>query len=136
MRDLEFNRVKAKLKHMSLHWIWTLGLKRWHRIDIVYHRSDPNPKEADGYACPAWVNVKWEYQIATVNFDVSQLLESSDEELEYIVIHELCHVLVNEMRCQDGARQHEERVVTGLAQAFRWVRNVARDEALKKRRKK
>lgn len=50
----------------------------------------------------------------------------SDEEIEYVVVHELMHVFLNEMREQ--GQQHEERVATLLAKAFLWVRDQTREE--------
>jgi len=41
------------------------------------------------------------------------------DEIERAVVHELCHILVNEMR--EDEIHHEERVVTGLQKAFMWV---------------
>jgi hypothetical protein len=40
-------------------------------------------------------------------------------ELEKAIVHEFMHILVNEMRA--GGIDHEERVVTGLANAALWL---------------
>ena len=42
--------------------------------------------------------------------------------IERVVIHELMHVLVNEIR--EGELHHEERVATQLQKAFSWVKGA------------
>jgi predicted SprT family Zn-dependent metalloprotease len=42
------------------------------------------------------------------------------DSIEKIVVHELMHVFLNEMR--EKGIDHEERVATMLSQAFLWVK--------------
>lgn len=49
------------------------------------------------------------------------LKDLSPQRLEEIVIHELVHILINEMRDYHKDPDHEERVVTGIQKAFSWV---------------
>lgn len=77
--------------------------------------------------------VRWEYLEADIHFNLTSLTENSDEEIDYIVRHEMAHVLVNEMRewadtDSKGRIYHEERVCTRLAQIFDWCRELAVEE--------
>ena len=47
------------------------------------------------------------------------------QQIERIAVHELCHILVNEMR--ESEMCHEERVVTMLTKAFLWVEAAAKE---------
>ncbi len=53
---------------------------------------------------------------------MNKISHASEARLEEIVVHELCHVLVNGMRTydhhDDRMMEQEERVVTELAYAF------------------
>ncbi|KKL89323.1 hypothetical protein LCGC14_1915860 [marine sediment metagenome] len=80
--------------------------------------------------------------VATVAFNISALKELDDHDLEVVVVHEMCHVLVNEMRADRGGEPthgsvaHEERVVSTLAQAFLTVRDQGEREGRKAARRK
>lgn len=54
----------------------------------------------------------WQYQTYTIRINAADAAELSDTELEKLIIHELLHVVLNEMREDDIS--HEERVVTNL----------------------
>lgn len=62
------------------------------------------------------VESDWRYFNAVINFSYVQLCDMEDKEIEKIVIHELLHIVVNEMR-EDGI-DHEERVVSHLEMIF------------------
>lgn len=61
----------------------------------------------------------WRYATCTLQINEPELLEMNKRDAEFVIVHELCHALVNEMR-EEGI-DHEERVVTGLAKAFLWT---------------
>jgi len=104
-------------------WTTWLGLRWWH-VDAVY--------------CADWKSVSsefgdenvvgrcyadWKYLKATIYINVLLMVEQgyNREEIDQVVLHELTHVLVNEMR-EEGI-EHEERVATTLTKAFLWVRD-------------
>lgn len=101
-------------------WTYRLGLRWWHIearfIDdpttIIRTFTDPEDVLAR-------TTVRWEYAQAVISFNIPAWDDVDDDEIEEYVIHELCHVLVNEM--QEGETHHEERVVTSLAKAFLWT---------------
>lgn len=71
---------------------------------------------------------QWEYLQAKVAINVPEVARMNDDKLERVLVHELCHILVAEMRGDpDVCSDHEERTVTQLAKAFIWTRDRARE---------
>ena len=93
----------------------------WWRIDIIYLTNKEYAK-AEGYknkharCSVATCHTTWNYLEAVINVNKDALKALSDERIEYCVVHELMHILLNEMR-EDGT-EHEERVATLLARSF------------------
>lgn len=125
MTDQEYRKQKKRVRKLIEKWHAALGL-RWWRIDYNFYREClPDHPEA-----VALCTVHWEYKEADIDFCLPKCAELADDRLEYMYVHECCHVLVAEMRewAGDGDRscpvrqRHEERVVTDLASAFLWVR--------------
>lgn len=106
-------------------WVTPLGLGWW-RVDVLYY---DDPKEIlrlftvnDEETTLARVYASWEYMQAKVCINLPSFDELEDGEIERAVLHELVHILVNEMR--EGEMHHEERVVSSLTKAFIWVRRA------------
>lgn len=130
MTDKEYREQKKRVQKYLDKWITPLGL-RWWKIDVVWDRAthcDSDPPGGSEH-CAAHVKCRWEYLEATVTFHLLQLIEQKDDDLEKVIVHELCHVLVNEMRAPIAPNdethaewmKHEERVVSTLACAFIWT---------------
>lgn len=146
MTDAQFSEQRDRVKRLTDYWVETLGLTRllW-RINIRYHQSGDTMdarKDEDAYCTLARTTVQWQYMDAHIDWNLPQLIDRDDDTVEYSVVHELCHILVREMRCDGGPSEHradilnhEERVVTHMARAFIWVRNVAKREAIEKEAK-
>lgn len=129
MSDAVLSRHEI-IKAAFLKWIPRLGLAWWD-IEIVYYDA---PQEIivrfrapDDGMVAATATVKWIYGTARINVNLPALEGLNDDELERIAVHELCHILVNEIR--EGELHHEERVVTTLTKAFFWVEDFSRDDA-------
>jgi len=136
MTDKEYNFEKRRIRKLAKLWIYQLGLT-WFKLDIDYMRVPLEPvQKADGGHSKTYqwrtqmsTAIAWEYRKASICIDMSAIQGLSDDELESLFVHELCHILVNEMReysDDDKGRKHEENVVEGLAQAFIWVRDAAK----------
>lgn len=130
MKDKEYRKQKKRIDRFIEKWKAFLGL-RWWSVTINYH-DEPYIGEAT-VPTAARTTTYWEYNRAVIDFYVPEFTTESDERVEEIVIHEFCHILVNEMRqwhdANDGV-PHEERVVSNLAQAFLWVRDAAKNGSL------
>lgn len=122
----KFDLVKAAFAK----WIPRLGLAWWD-LEIVYY---DDPQEIinrfriieSGEMVPATVIAQWMYADAKICINLPAFEHIEDEDIERVVVHELCHILVNEMR--EPELHHEERVVTQLTKAFFWVADAARSE--------
>ena len=118
--------MKKKIENYFHKWAQPLGLLWW-EITITYF-DDPGEvvrmfrDPGGGNIIPAIVNADWKYGTASISINVPAFKGMKNRQIEKIIVHELVHVLVNEMR-EDGI-EHEERVVTGLAKAFMWTRKT------------
>ena len=125
--DKEYKALKRKLDRYLRKWIYRLGL-RWWRIDVQWHRG-PGDARGAGYRMGASCVAHWKYLTGDIVFHMHQFVDMKDDDLERLVIHELCHCLVNEMR--EKGIDHEERVTTLLENAFWWTAIDAHREGKK-----
>lgn len=115
-------KTRKILRKLFKKWCYRLGLNWW-KVD-VYYITDPETvarkfHERDDAVCLMRTWVSWEYAEATVEVNLPALKGRTEENLEREVVHELVHVLVNEMR--EGKMHHEERVVTSITKAIFWT---------------
>jgi hypothetical protein len=118
-------RKKAhRIARKHINW-WTcwLGL-RWWSIEAIYVEHINTPEEGD--LVRAECSADWRYLRATLCFAYDALINCTKKEIEHLVVHELCHVLINEIH-HDDQLDHEERVVTTMTDAFLWVKEHAND---------
>ena len=119
-------QVERKVTKLVKKWKPLLGLSVWdvtcQFFDGPYLMADGEPSTGSAASCRA----SWAYMSATLSFDTDVLSHYDDRELEVVVVHELAHVLVNEMREDDPDVQHEERVTTSVAWAL--VRTLYSEE--------
>lgn len=111
-------KVSDTLKRYVGKWVPILGLDSWElTVDYVLAPSNDCIVDQAGRAC-----VRWKYKEAEVSFYLSSITEVDEARLEYIVVHELCHVLLNQMRgvmnWDHNDMANEERVVTETARSF------------------
>lgn len=111
-----------KLKQICNKWIYRLGLKWW-EVELNFVIDKAEAYKMFGYDQESVVVARsfpdWRYMTCRIYFNFPAMKSKSEIEVEKIVIHELCHALVNEMR-EEGL-EHEERVVTTLTKAFLWT---------------
>jgi hypothetical protein len=109
-------------KKLCNKWEYRLGLKWWD-ITFVFITDKTEAYKTFGYDPDTIVMARsypdWRYGTCTIYFNFPAMKSKEKWEGEKIIIHELCHVLVNEMR--EGHIDHEERVVTTLTKAFLWT---------------
>lgn len=105
-------------------WVPILGLDSWVKISVSCVPS----ANTENISILGQTSVQWEYMEAHIEFFLGGLImvDLADERLEYLVLHELCHCIVNEMRDESSDKAyieqniipHEERVVCNLAKSF------------------
>lgn len=115
-------RAIALIQQYAKRWTYRLGL-RWWKIDLEF-MDDPDSILAEfardeNKTCLATTYTEWCYTAAHICFNVPAWCKLDEGEFERMLLHELCHILVNEMR--EGEMHHEERVVSHLQRAFMWT---------------
>ena len=96
-------------------WVARLALQEW-KLTVLFHEHGfPNDGRVDPHV-EACVNVNWDYLSARIQFDLSLCSTFDKAELEDVVLHELMHIIVAELR--PGDQTGEERTVTRLTRAL------------------
>lgn len=111
---------KAIRKHLD-NWIYRLGL-RWWDVTVYFYKGKRARKYFDAgenETVLARTFADWRYATANIHINLPAFDGMADAEIERVIIHELCHILVNEMR--EGELHHEERTVAWLTKAFMWT---------------
>lgn len=111
MNDRDAKKERDRIRKVLDLWIERTGLTGW-AIDIQYDRSTRPANSPRGSVAEA--SVAWPYRRATLTFWLLGTAPYDDLVLEEIVVHELMHIQVNEMR-EHHDLHHEERVCTELA---------------------
>lgn len=128
MKRKAYKRHRKRVQRCLCEWVPKTGLAWWH-VTASWYDDEAEFRKTDGESVAAFrVWADWRYMTADLAVNVPAVARLDDDELERAVVHELCHALVNEMR--EGGIDHEERVVTTLASAFMWVRDVTRREGV------
>lgn len=119
----KIKRTKRLIRAALDKWLKPLGLLWWdvriifivapEEILDIFQVTDDEVTAAKCYA-------DWRYGTAKIYVNVPGCVHMSQEEIERMLVHEMCHVLVNEMR--EGELHHEERVVSALTKVMFWVR--------------
>jgi len=119
--------MKEKIKEIFEKWSYLLGL-RWWEVALTFSKEKSDFNKDDGSRVLAKTWSDWRYMKATILINYREIKLLDLEEIEKIIVHELCHVLVNEMR--EGDISHEERVVTTLTKAFLWTKNLEYEQKI------
>jgi hypothetical protein len=136
MTDKEFKKLTSRLDSIISEWATgrnprLVSLREWSKT-ITFSRERAESENNQG--AETWINsigaettANWPYKEVKIVFYAPALVNHSNLELELVVVHELCHAMVNEMREWGGVSdendqaakiRHEERVVTDLTNSF------------------
>jgi hypothetical protein len=117
--------LTKKIESYIKEWKQLLGLNEW-RIEANY-KTLASEKGPD---CEAMINPSWEYQSAVLTVYLPTIFDSTDRELEYIIVHELVHCLVQPMVVEGETRTCDvENVVVSTSKAFlrvKYLKNKSR----------
>ena len=113
-------QIKKLCKKYYEWWSQWLGL-RWWRTSLIFVETWNSDMDAI-----AICDCKWQYMEAVVTVNLNMIADCNEEEIERVIVHELMHVFLNEMR--ESGIKHEERVAETLCKAFMWVRCQALEE--------
>lgn len=128
MKRKAFKRQRKRVTDLVTYWQPKLGLGWW-SIDLDFYDDAGDFIKAEGDSQAAFrVWARWQYLKATIAVNAPAVKSMSDRKLAYAVVHELCHLLVNEMREADPDGKHEERVVTVLSNVMIWLHDGGWDD--------
>lgn len=113
--------IVALVQEKAKWWVKWLGLGYW---DISFQFGEGKPEGKYSEYLVGLSEPIWQYQTATITFYPKNMKHMTADEIEKLVVHELMHVFLNEMR-EEGI-DHEERVATMLSKAFIWTREAVR----------
>lgn len=109
-------KSERRLRPILKKWTTLLGLADW---DIAIELTPPlGDIDSGGIEVAADCLAHWEYTRAVIRFDEAYTAACPIDHLEGHVVHELMHVMLNEMRDYKKNKQHEERTATVLTRAF------------------
>lgn len=93
---------------------WKAELRLWnYSIDTQVRTYIPNTAQTGiGNGVGANCTSDWRYLTANMDFSFDLMGDMEEADIEKIVLHEMLHICVNEMRYE--GIEHEERVVTEL----------------------
>lgn len=111
------DRTVRKIHRLVKIWKSRLYLNNWD-IDVMYDWNGIKPIQQGLEPCGT-CDADWKYMQATLHFGIPMCSVLSHDNLERVVIHELLHAIVNEMR-QNGI-EHEERVVSHLERVIKYI---------------
>ena len=119
MKDREFKRQQDRVRKLLDKWVDPLGLGDWQIKLFLFHDALPGRESEGGAFAPVFqTESSWEYKMARIDGAACQTADCTDAELERLLVHELVHSLVAEMREEDPDHKHEERVVTSITDAI------------------
>lgn len=125
MNDAQYEGIKDRVIELATDWVVPLGLDHWRMEYAVYRDGGDFDRSVamDAYMC---CEPLWQYEKARISVNAPEVLNLSDEEIEFCLVHELVHVILSELATDPASEQgrHEEHVATVLARALIAAREV------------
>ncbi len=119
MKERTVEQLRKTINKYVKKWKSNLFLGMW---TINFRIRDYITDDGGSYRTCAECTSSWKYFTADIDFNYVQLKEMEDQEIEEVVIHELIHIVVNELR--EGGIEHEERIVSHLTMATKRLSNL------------
>jgi hypothetical protein len=113
-------KIKKYARERFSWWSQWLGLN-YGSMNLIF---DEFIKDASGPDVAGICDTDWRYQETVITLAMHKLRTLNKYQIEKVIVHELMHVFLNEMR-EEGI-DHEERVATNLQKAFLWVRDASK----------
>lgn len=126
MNDEAAEAQKARVMALYEKWGPPLGMGWQRQVSFSWYRGAIPDYEGAAMTCCA----QWQYKQAKISVDLCKVIDEADEDLEFMLVHELMHVflggLIEANRKQvdrDAFRMIEEHTASTLAQAVMWLRS-------------
>jgi len=111
----------ARITALADKWLKPLGLLWWRKIEFVYYEDRGHFKKEDRAESVMITYPSWAYLEATIEVNLYAIAEADDETLEYYFVHEMAHLMTDEIVDGNERKDNVERAVTQIARAFLWV---------------
>lgn len=112
-RSKSLSKVQRVVEGYVQEWLGRLGLETWRGVvDYNATYSEKGPEIL------AMIQPQWEYQQYFLNIYLPTLTHKDPDEMEFLVVHELVHCLVNPMSRLGRKPHREELAVTQIAKAL------------------
>jgi len=123
------NKKVELFRKFAQEWIDRTWVGWWH-VDLLFLKADDYAKlkkDIDPECSVALTETSWQYMTARISVNLDVLNKRiKKKEIEYVVVHEMMHIFLNEMR--EKGIKHEERVATMLAHSFIRTKEVGAGE--------
>ena len=114
MAEEKTGDVTEKIRAYFKKWEWIVLKWGW-KFDVNYRDSYDDMPEGTGEDAAAIVFAKWLYLQADIYINVKKVSSLEDKEIEYMVVHELTHLLVSPLQ-ED--LDNAEMCVTTISRIF------------------
>ncbi len=108
-----FKKHFKRWSYMVEHYGWA--------YTVYYHNSAEDMPEQFNYVCAAGTTADFKYLHASIHVNLRQCMNSDEHEIEYIIIHELIHLLISPLQVDEDIPK--EYTVTTLARIMQGLRN-------------
>ncbi len=112
--------LKLFKKHFK-RWSYMVEHYGW-KYTVYYHDSAEDMPEKFSYECAADTTADFKYLEASIHVNLRQCQDSDEHQIEYIVIHELTHLLISAMAETEIILL--EYTVTSIAKIFQGLRKA------------
>jgi hypothetical protein len=109
-----FGKQFKRWKYMIEHYGW--------RLTVCYHDSAEDMPEDSGYETCAITVTNFRYLEATIHVNLKRCEDLGEHDIEYVVIHELTHLLVSPLQ-ESSEATPLEYTVTCISRIFQGLRN-------------
>ena len=93
MTQNQYTRITKHIDKLAPIWQDRLGLNHW-EINHTYIDSYYDDDSQDDYKVSAITESRWQYLQAKIKWYLPSISRHDNEEIEKILVHELCHVLL------------------------------------------
>ena len=116
-------QTARRLRALASQWITIFGLDHW---DISIRLTDQMPEvgfqlDEEAYSVYATCHPNWPYQSATLAFNASKAVTFDDDALLELLVHELTHCSLDEMKFYDTSESglaHLEHCASAVSAAI------------------
>lgn len=117
LNDAEAKKQKKRILQLERIWLSLLSLDHYLIRNEWNRGAIPDFPDSKDNITAATTVCMWEYEEATIRWNLSAVADLDDDRLEFITVHELMHVLLAPLHAK-RPRDIEELVCTRVAKAF------------------